>query len=149
VTPIATVDVIAESARATLVQVTCLRDQTVVDPDVIARAIAGNATEALARDRLGALLRAVRELGPDVSNVSVSPYSDGRAAVVIMTTSAEAVADVGELLGCAPPRRVGNERTEWLSAELGDYDDPLRIAVIGGHRAVCVCEAAVAARKVG
>jgi hypothetical protein len=149
VTPLATVDVIAESARASLALVTCVSsgEGTVVDVHAIARAIAGNAAEALARDRLGALLRAVRELGPDVANVGVSPFPDGSASVAIVATSGEAVAEVGELLGCAPPRRVGNERREWLVAELGDIGDPLRITVIGGHRDVCVCEAAVAARK--
>jgi hypothetical protein len=154
VTPLATVDVIAESVRASLAQVTCVShgtvvDGTVIDGAAIARAIAGNAAQALARDRLGALLRAVRELGPDVLNVGVSPYPDGSASVCILTTSGEAVAEVSEMLGCAPPRKTGNEGKEWIVAELGDCDDPLRITVIGGYQDACPCEAAVAARKAG
>ncbi len=94
---------------------------------------------SLAAHRLGPLIDEAKALGAGVSSVTLTTMPSGNVSVQIVASSDGATIAIAERLGCPPPERATNGRNAWLSAELGEYGDPLRLSVIGGHRPVCQC----------
>jgi hypothetical protein len=97
-------------------------------------------------DPIATLIAAVRALSPDVCDASVMLLPSGSASVRVMTRDAAAATRIAADLGCAAPTWVSDGRSEWICAERDEDGELLSLTVTGGHRPVCQCEAARAAR---
>lgn len=98
-------------------------------------------------DPIAALITAVRAVaGPDVCDASVTLLPSGAVSIYLRTHGAGPAVQLAAGLGCGQPELVGDGRSEWICAERWGYDDQVSLTVTGGHRPVCQCAAAIAAR---
>jgi len=129
--------IIAASVRAALEQVapSC-------NVDLVSRAAAANAAQALRGDPVPAWVEMVRAIG--VSDVSVAVRPGGHYNARLVCSSVSAATDVAVMLGLGAPTLVNNGERQWHVSEGGDWETGDYVCVLGPSEVMCGCGRRVA-----
>jgi len=124
--------IITASIRAALEQVapSC-------NVDLVARAAAANAAQALRNNPIPAWVEMARAVG--AAEVSVTLRQDGHYSARLACSTVNEAADVTILLGLPGPVVVNNGERQWHVSEAGDWETGDYVCVLGPSVPMCQC----------